>query len=262
LNAGAGNVDKPETLTIDTPEQVALEFPLAGIGSRFLAIFFDNLIQIVVYLILGLIALIALPRHLESLATLHKWAAAVLIFIAFTIYWGYYAVFEAIWRGQTPGKRLAHIRVIKENGRPINTFEAVARNLLRAVDQLPFFYGVGVITMWLNRRHCRLGDFVAGTVVVHETGEAQETGVVMNAPPASVPLAASGFSVREIEVIETFLGRRLDLPPDIRRSTAHRLADMFAAQLKLQPEERGPDEDFLERLAVQIRNTRRFTKID
>ncbi|MGA3211809.1 MAG: RDD family protein [Terriglobales bacterium] len=255
-------LDAPEKLTIDTPEQVALEFPLSGIGSRFLAVAFDSMVQVIGFLALGLIGALALPHHFAWLAILDKWAAAALIFIAFSLYWGYYAFFEAFWKGQTPGKRLAHIRVIKENGRPINTFEAVARNLMRAVDQIPFFYGVGVITMWLNQRHRRLGDFVAGTVVVHETKETEDTGIISQQSEVRAPLAVSGFSVQELEVIETFLGRRLDLPLDVRRNTAGRLADLFAARLSLSPEQRGKDEDFLERLAVQIRNSHRYRQAE
>ena len=84
------------------------------------------------------------------------------------MYWGYFAFFEAVWRGQTPGKRYVGIRVIKESGRPIDAFEAIGRNLMRGIDGLPGFYGVGLVCMMLNQQHRRLGDFVAGTVVVHE----------------------------------------------------------------------------------------------
>ena len=72
--------------------------------------------------------------------------------VVFCLNWGYYAIFEALWKGQTPGKRWAKIRVIKDSGRPINAFEAISRNLIRFVDFLPFFYGVGVITMLLNAK--------------------------------------------------------------------------------------------------------------
>src|SRR3954447_16044608 len=154
--------------SIDTPEQVMLEFSVAGIGSRFLAVLVDSLIQALAALLIILVGVgVAATSKMSAI-----WAGAVAIFFGFIIYWGYFAGFEAIWKGQTPGKRVLKIRVIKNNGRPINIYEAIGRNLMRAIDSLPFLYGVGLITMALNRNNRRLGDFVAGTVVVHERVDA------------------------------------------------------------------------------------------
>ena len=87
----------------------------------------------------------------------------------FLLYWGYFALFEAFWNGQTPGKRLVKIRVIKDSGRHITLFEALARNLVRVVDMIPpNFYLVGLLSMLCNKQQKRLGDFVAGTIVIHE----------------------------------------------------------------------------------------------
>jgi uncharacterized RDD family membrane protein YckC len=130
-------VDSFDQLNIDTPEQIALELPLAGIGSRFLAFAIDTLIQAALYIIAGIVFFLIL-----GLGTSMWWyvpgsvGPAVGIFILFAIYWGYFAAFEALWKGQTPGKRYAGIRVIKESGRPINAFEAIgwaARNLWRGI---------------------------------------------------------------------------------------------------------------------------------
>ncbi|MFB3812577.1 MAG: RDD family protein [Terriglobales bacterium] len=251
-----------EKLTIDTPEQVALEFPLAGIGSRFLAVFFDTLIQAIIYLVLLIGAAAILPHSAAFSVGVDKWATAALILFLFCLYWGYYAFFEAIWKGQTPGKRYTQVRVIKDNGRPITPFEAIARNLVRIIDQFPGIYAVGVITMLLNERSRRLGDYVAGTVVVHEKKmEDQPAWNLPTAVPAAAPLDVSALVLTELEVIETFLGRRLDLAPDVRQATAQKLADLFAAKLKVPPEARGPNEDFLERLAIQIRNTHRLKQV-
>ena len=141
-------VDSFEQLKIDTPEQIALELPLAGIGSRFLAIAIDTLIQVALYLITGLIFLLLLPEGFSIFTFLPKTLGpAMAIFVGFAIYWGYFAVFEVVWKGQTPGKRVAGIRVIKESGRPINAFEAIGRNLMRAVDVMPGIYGVGLVCM-------------------------------------------------------------------------------------------------------------------
>ena len=158
-------MDSIDQLRIDTPEQIALELPLAGIGSRFLALAIDTLIQSVFYLITAFIFIFTLPLGSSVFMFLPKLVGpALAIFILFAIYWGYFAFFESIWSGQTPGKRYAGIRVIKESGRPINAFDAIGRNLMRAVDGLPGIYGVGLVCMMCNQQSRRLGDFVAGTV--------------------------------------------------------------------------------------------------
>ncbi len=105
-----------DQLSIETPEQVALEFPVAGIGSRFVAVLLDHLIQFGVALAVGLIVLMLSAavgaRARESLAS--KWFIAGVIFAGFLLVWGYFALFEAFWRGQTPGKRAMKLRVIKD----------------------------------------------------------------------------------------------------------------------------------------------------
>ena len=129
-----------DKLIIDTPEQVHLEFVLAGIGSRFMAIFLDVLIEVVLYLLLLLLTGLWIAGGVFG-PSRSVWWMALVIFVIFCINWGYYAIFEALWKGQTPGKRWAGIRVIKDSGRPINAFEAISRNLVRAVDFFPGFYG-------------------------------------------------------------------------------------------------------------------------
>ena len=86
----------------------------------------------------------------------------------FLFNWGYFTLFEAFWNGRTPGKRVAKIRVIQRSGRAIGLLESMARNLVRYVDQIPFFYAVGVIAMFVTKQHQRLGDLAAGTLVVRD----------------------------------------------------------------------------------------------
>ena len=166
-----------DQLNIDTPEQVELRFPIAGIGSRFLAVLTDSVIQIVAEIVLLLLFVLVVSAAQRSALgqmsdTTAKWFVAGVLLFHFLLYWGYFALFEAFWNGQTPGKRLMKIRVIKDSGRQITFFEALARNLLRIVDLL-FGYLVGVICMLCNKQQKRLGDFVAGTIVVHERSEDQ-----------------------------------------------------------------------------------------
>ncbi len=149
-----------DELRIDTPEQVALELPIAGVGSRFLAIVVDTLLQGVLYLLVILLFGAFGPAMIAGASRF--WANvlfAMAVLGLFCIYWGYFALFEIVWSGQTPGKRVAKIRVIRESGRPIDVTAAILRNLLRAVDFLPALYGVGVATMVLNRHSRRLGRF-------------------------------------------------------------------------------------------------------
>src|SRR5579884_2790649 len=124
-----------------------------------MAVFLDVLIEAAIYFILFLLSLVWLSAGFFS-PNHSVWWSAIITLVIFCINWGYYAIFEALWKGQTPGKRWAGIRVIKDSGRPINAFEAIARNLVRAVDFLPVLYGIGVLTMLLNSKNRRLGDYV------------------------------------------------------------------------------------------------------
>ncbi len=248
-----------DKLIIDTPEQVHLEFVLAGIGSRFMAVFLDILIEFLLYLVLFLVSLIWISGGFFS-AGRSIWWQAIVTLVIFCINWGYYAIFEALWKGQTPGKRWAGIRVIKDSGRPINAFEAIARNLVRAIDFLPGFYGVGVVTMLLNAKNRRLGDYVAGTLVVHETSD-RESSLFFNTPTRTefTLHQAAGLTVQEAELIETFLARRLEIPPEIRRFNGQRIADMVSARLNIPPESRPPDnENFLELMVREFRSRAQY----
>jgi uncharacterized RDD family membrane protein YckC len=244
-------VDK---LTIDTPEQVHLEFALAGVGSRFMATLLDSIIQGLLYIAIFVAAFLIASAPLARLTG--RWTAALAILAGFVVYWGYYAIFESVWKGQTPGKKWAGIRVIKDSGRPITPFEAVARNLVRIVDYMPGFYAVGLVTMLLNDKHRRVGDYVAGTLVVHETSD-RESALFFNTPANSqfaIP-QASHLTLQEAELIETFLSRRLDIPAEIRQQNGQRIADMVSTRLGITPDRRPADnENFLELLVKEFRN--------
>jgi len=252
-------------LTIDTPEQIQLEFPLAGIGSRFLAIFIDTLVQLF-FTIAATVVLVTTapylremgrPRFLRWLSP--NWALALVVFFLFGLYWGYFAFFEIIWRGQTPGKRLVKIRVIKESGRPINAFEAIARNLMRAIDYLPSMYVVGLVTMMISRQNRRLGDYVAGSVVVHDKiPELVRPDWSTTAQLASSDAAISRITPEELVLIETYLQRRWDLDPAVRMDTAEKIAGRITATTGLQRAADQSNDDFLELTAKQVRDSARL----
>lgn len=252
-------MDPFERLTIETPEQIALELPLAGVGSRFLAIAVDTLLQIAVF------AAAVLVLAIFGFFTGGAWLTAclapvVFVFLTFCLYWGYFAYFETIWKGQTPGKRVAHIRVIKESGRPINAFEAIARNLVRAVDFLPALYGVGIVCMLLNKRNRRLGDFVAGTVVVHESPTEEVMPYVDDASPGatSVTTDVAQLAREDLLLIETYLQRRNDLPPYVQESMARKIAAKIREKAGIADDRRQSPDQFLEAVARRIRENARF----
>jgi uncharacterized RDD family membrane protein YckC len=252
-----GSGDK---LTIETPEQTSLEFALAGIGSRFLAIAVDTLIQTIAaaVLILGVILLFRVFG--ASSGTAAAWTGAAVLLILFLAYYGYFVFFESLWNGQTPGKRLVRIRVIKDDGRPIRTVESMGRNLLRLVDMLPIFYAVGIACVLLNRKGKRLGDFVAGTIVVHERNLEQIRPVWQVSPQAiGMRLGAEHLTSEDLTLVEAFLNRREALAPDVRYRTAAQIVDRIRPRLAV-PE--GTDlrsEALLEAVASERRSSAKYT---
>jgi len=217
-------------------------------------------VQFIGYAVLILLALVVTGGELKRAGpTAWNWSAAIFILIIFCLYWGYYAFFEAIWNGQTPGKRHAGIRVIKDTGRSITAFEAIARNLVRVVDQLPGMYAVGCVTMFLNQKSKRLGDFVAGTVVVHEKKEDSAAPFFNLRPGAQLPVyPVEKLANNDLVLIETFLARRLDLAPEVRTSSAKRIAELIAQKLGLAAQPQADNEDFLEAVAKEYRDSLRY----
>lgn len=262
--SGERFVDK---LTIQTPEQTLLDFPLAGIGSRFLAMALDTLIQSLIITTFAIFALLLLAFEGISSQTAGVWIGAVAILVLFIIYTGYFAFFEAIWNGQTPGKRLLKLRVIQESGRPINPYQSIARNLMRLVDSLPFLYGVGCLTVLLNRQNKRLGDFVAGTVVVLEKPLATVDPDWGSPRPQTtgspylhhdLHLLADG----EFDLVENFLQRRSYLDLVVRQRVAKEIAARIRSKLQLSSASDenllSSDEQFLEDIIQKYRGAGAF----
>jgi uncharacterized RDD family membrane protein YckC len=240
-----------DKLTIDTPEQIALEFQLAGAGSRFVAIAIDMLIQGAIFSVLLLVALGAGWIGSLGFRSVATWIFAALVIGTFVISYGYFAAFEALWAGQTPGKRAVGIRVIALSGQPITTFDALVRNLLRIVDWLPFLYAVGLLSIFFTSRHQRLGDLVAGTVVVHE--HETQRAVVPAPQTVTARLGARRLRVEEVEVIHTFLARREDLPYEMRLRAARQVAERIRTTLDLPQGSHPDDEVLIEAVAAEYR---------
>jgi uncharacterized RDD family membrane protein YckC len=265
-----------EILIIETPERVPLHFALASTGNRFLACAFDHALQVLILIVLALMFEWSglLSRLGGRVAEAPKWVTALLIVVVFLIWSGYFALFEWLWNGQTPGKLLLKLRVIREDGRPVTFWEATARNLLRLFDMMPFpFYSVGLVSVFVSARDQRVGDMVAGTVVVREREDQAPTfQEVFGAPTSDAALRRSfkpvlffadlsRLDAREIEVVEAFLRRRWDLAEGPRQWMAWRVATPLLH--KLRPDYDPHDftyEGFLEELLHRYRATHRFSE--
>lgn len=265
-----------DILIIETPERVPLHFALASIGNRFLACAIDHALQAITLLGMA-IAFVAVANfsNLEgALSSAPKWVYAVMIVTLFLVLTGYFAFFEWLWSGQTPGKRWLKLRVIREDGRPITFWEASVRNLLRSFDMMPApFYSIGLISVFASARDQRVGDMVAGTVVVREREAEAPAFAQVFASPVSDPALRRSFkpvdftadlnslTEAEIHVVETFLRRRWDLEDVPRQWMAWRVT--LPILYKLRPTydmESFTYEGFLEELLHRYLATHRFSQ--
>ena len=235
-----------EHLTISTPEQVAFHYEMAGIGSRFIASLLDHTILVVAMVLiycgafaLGATGVVAAGGSEEGLAGFYL-LLAVIVIIIFLLFWGYFVIFELVWNGQTPGKRAARLRVIRRDGQPVSAGEVMIRNLVRIIDFMPGFYGIGLITMFIDKEARRLGDFAAGTIVVREGEQTRLRDVRVPEPdPSHTPHSAlPGISLRDVtpddyRLIREMLARvsRGELSRERGQELAHHLAHGVAARM-------------------------------
>jgi uncharacterized RDD family membrane protein YckC len=243
-------------IVIRTPENIELNYALAGAGSRAAAYFIDILIMffagqlfvnLLTYLLAGL---------MRVFAGSELWAGAVASLLFFAVYNGYFIFFEWLLNGQTPGKRLLHIRVIQQGGYALRFFDTLVRNLLRVIDFIPLFYGVGLVSLLLSRYCQRLGDLVAGTLVVHQ--EPVATGSLLeDLPGASASdesISAAQLAVIPGDVftlVSEFLGRRSELAPRPRQEIGAELVDLVRRTSGINPPARQSTENFLAALMRQ-----------
>jgi uncharacterized RDD family membrane protein YckC len=267
-----------DQLNIETPELVSIELPLAGIGSRFIAILVDSLILGAAVIVLIFLAAFILPALNLLGPKSASWGIGIFLLILFLLFWGYFALFEAFNSGRTPGKRVARIRVIHQSGRGINFVDALARNLVRIIDYLPGFYGVGIVAMFMSRRSQRLGDMVAGTLVVREReveapmwGESTSRTLTAAALAPNSPIppphlrvvlpapALARLTPADLEVLEGFFSRRLDMDLTTRSMLARRIASALCAKSGLDIPPEISVETFLEAIAHQFRELGRMS---
>ncbi|HMF29135.1 MAG TPA: RDD family protein, partial [Candidatus Cybelea sp.] len=221
------------TLEVRTPESIAFSYELAGLGSRFLALAVDQAIQIAVLVAIfaGLVfwAVRSVPRQSIPAADIkvgESIAIAVIVVISFAVLFGYFIVFEAIWNGQTPGKKLLGIRVVRDGGYPIDFGASLIRNLIRVGEQLVGYYAIAAISALISPENKRIGDLAAGTIVVRDARLARPTELRQHAEePAYAPTAY--LSGEERALVKRFIERRDTLSNDRRCELAWDLASRF-----------------------------------
>ncbi|MUG95231.1 RDD family protein [Scytonema sp. UIC 10036] len=242
-----------------TPESVELEFTLAGIGNRAWALLIDYHVLAAIMVAL-LIAWTTVAVQLNELWTsifgskAALWLIAIASFVGFTIYEGYFVIFETLWQGQTPGKRVAKIRVVRDDGRPVGLPQTTLRALLRPFDEFLF---IGAFLIMFARREKRLGDLVAGTIVIqNQIVNTSRTFTISEQAKqeADKLLQIADLSVMlpdDFAVIKEYLHRRGGMTAKARASVALRLAKDVQEILHLEilPESTTPDV-FLEAIYV------------
>ncbi len=231
-----------DSVFIATPDNVTLEFELAGLGSRFCAYLIDGIL-IILLIAAVFVAMVFMPYGINLLgamfrggsAWLASWNFALLLFFIFLITWGYYVLFEGLRRGSTPGKRQMGIRVVRDDGLPIGFREAALRNLVRAADMLPPPASLlGGLVMSFDANGRRLGDMLAGTLVVVEkfapapdsaAAAAWAARVEQGRSRQALTLPQGVVSAQQIELIERFMVRRYSLPPARSAELAWQIAE-------------------------------------
>lgn len=246
--------------SISTPENVDLHLELAGIGNRILAAVIDGAISA---LIIGCITvfciLIALLLEISGVAGQNRSVilmsiAGVAVLISFFIHFGYHIIFEGIWQGQTPGKKVAQIRVIETNGQPVGWSGVFIRNIVRALDVGLFL--VGLLVMIINRNEKRLGDLAAGTLVIRERKSDLSISDIKLLTDAKEDLLLDIGRVtpQEYDLLARYLKRRDSLALSHKPLVAARLEEYFRDKLdETAPTEPGGADKFLEKVYLSYR---------
>ncbi len=194
-------------IALETPEHVKLEYQLADLGSRAAALALDLAIIAAAILLVTLVS-----QYAGGLGR------AVLYLLSFFAVWGYFLFFEAVWDGRTPGKRAVGLRVLHDGGEPLSFQGSVLRNLIRIVDLQPGVTGMaGAASILLNRRAQRLGDLVAGTIVVRDTGGGEMFG---DEPPTAGRSRRPRLSADQFALVAGYVARRAGLEPSVRSRVA------------------------------------------
>jgi uncharacterized RDD family membrane protein YckC len=220
-----------------TPESVELEFVLAGLGNRIYALTIDYLIWSLILLTI-LLAWIFVFTQVEWLQSeqIRQWVFAIQLLMFFAVYIGYFVVFETLWRGQTPGKRYVKIRVIREDGRNVGIQQSILRSLLRPIDDL---FCLGFLFILCSKQEKRLGDWVAGTILVQEGQSVTNQQITISSAATKLVerLIETGkiaaITPDEFATIRKYLYRYPALDPSTRNSVSDRLSHQLLTRIEL-----------------------------
>jgi uncharacterized RDD family membrane protein YckC len=242
--------------TIETPEQIDVAYDIAGIGSRFLAAMVDHFLigMVLFFSCLGLALIVDLiAPDMNMFLVLALFGISLFLMLC-----AYYIFFETVWNGQTPGKRLAGVRMLRTDGRPIGFLSSTTRNVIRLVDFLPAFYGVGFLAMFIDKRSRRLGDMAAGCIAVRERTQITLASLMDSVAhdqvvvPAATHMTIPNLHVlrrSDYDLVQEFLQRRASLSAETRQRLAQQLAN--ALQQRLGYPVQGDAETFLQRVAAE-----------
>lgn len=199
---------------IETPENIDIDIRVAGPSARALAFLIDLAIRGTA--MMGIFYIFSLFREVGM---------GVFSIVAFLIEWFYPVLFEVLHQGRTPGKQSMGLQVLNDDGTPVTWTTSLLRNLLRFVDFMPAFYGVGLVTCCISGQFKRLGDLAAGTVVVYALPPVREVAQSQLPPlPPPVPL-----SVDEQRAILSFAERANQLSDSRQKELANHLSPLLDA---------------------------------
>ena len=225
---------------LELPEEIDLQVELANVGSRTLAILVDiGIGALVLFTVYALTLLFARDVTTTWMTRFSSNAlTTLLILLIFGFQWCYFNLFEWLWNGQTPGKRLLHLRVIKIDGSPVSWIDVLLRNLSRPVDTLGPMGLIGLVMIFVSKKAQRLGDLMGRTLVIHETPiDWSIFDQIEHATELSVGPAAPAIRLNSAqwELLHRFLNRRDGLEAEARKRLAESLFDT------LKPVVRGTD---------------------
>lgn len=234
-------MDLDESITISTPEGLLLRLQLAGVGSRFIAGVVDLIIQVILIVALALLA--------GATSASSGFKGLVVLIGTFVIVLFYPVLFEVLAKGRTPGKRLSHLRVVRDTGAPVDLPASAIRNLMRLIDGPLLLYLPSMVSVAVTSRNQRPGDLAAGTLVIREqSARARGRGGHAGADEiAPARWDASAVTVQETAAVRRFLERRESLERSARVQLAQRLADGLRPKVTSAPRELDA-ERFLEEL--------------
>ncbi len=255
---------QPGSARMVTPEAVALEFQTANVGSRILAYVIDMAV-VVAGIFAGLFAVALLGQATDLVVP--DWVAITIVLVLLPSWWlGYFIAFETLWRGRTLGKAALGLRVVTTEGAPVRFRHAAIRALLGLVDFAIASGFFAVVFILLTRDNQRLGDLVAGTLVLRERSGLAAPAPVSFAAPAGLEaytatLDTSRLTIEEYQAVRTYLLRAASLPPGPRAALALQLADPLVVRLRPPPPAGISPEQFLRCVGAAHQQRQRQTTL-